>query len=387
MKDWEKLRNTRLARTILDSIHRRAGRIERPINLMEVCGTHTVAISRNGLRQAMPSNLRLLSGPGCPVCVTDQRDIDAAISLVEMPGVILATFGDMIRVPGNRDRGAGGVRPARSLGEAKAAGRDVRVVYSPLDALAIAQANPDKTVVFYAVGFETTVPMVAATIEEAAARELKNFRVYSVHKLVPPALEALLTSSEVAIDGFICPGHVSTVIGLAPYRNMAGKYRIPAVVAGFEAVDILQAVDMLLAQIEAGEARADNQYRRAVSEEGNRAAQELITKFFHPVDASWRGLGMIPNSGLALREEFGQFDAGQLEAAVEILRWRKNSPSYDISGCACGGVLKGLILPTECRLFGEACTPANPVGPCMVSTEGACAAYFKYERLEMANGR
>ncbi|MCL4515339.1 MAG: hydrogenase formation protein HypD [Firmicutes bacterium] len=391
MKEWDELRDADLARAVLGSIHRRAGKIRRPINLMEVCGTHTVAISRNGLRQVMPPNLRLLSGPGCPVCVTDQRDIDAAVCLAEIPGVILATFGDMIRVPGSNRRlpgcgAAGNPGEPGSLGEARAAGRDVRVVYSPLDALAIAEANQDKTVIFYAVGFETTAPMVAATIEEAAARGMENFRVFSVHKLVPPALESILSGGEVAIDGFICPGHVSVVIGLGAYRAVAEKYHVPAVVGGFEAVDILQTVDMLLAQVEAGEARVENQYRRVVTAEGNRSAQELVGKFFHPVDSAWRGLGVIPDSGLALREEFSQFHAERFEPAVETLRQLKNSPPSRMNGCACGDVLKGLVSPTQCRLFGATCTPVSPVGPCMVSTEGACAAYYKYER-QMAGGR
>jgi hydrogenase expression/formation protein HypD len=266
---------------------------------MEVCGTHTVAISKAGLRQVLPKEVRLISGPGCPVCVTDQADIDMAIALVREPDTILTSFGDMMRVPGSES----------TLGRERAEGRDVRIVYSPLDALTFARENPDKTIVFYAVGFETTAPMVAAAVELAVETGLDNFCVYSVHKTVPPALEALLSFADNRIDGFLLPGHVSTVIGAGAYRDVALKYRVPSVVAGFDGNDILLAVDMLLAQIEAGEAKVDIEYRRAVNWEGNKTAQEILNRFFDTCDVAWRGLGVIPSSGLMPRPEFARFDA------------------------------------------------------------------------------
>jgi hydrogenase expression/formation protein HypD len=358
-----------VAQALVARLSRRAEDLGRTVNLMEVCGTHTVAISRFGLRALLPKNVRLLSGPGCPVCVTDQSDIDLFLALARQPRVIVTTFGDMIRVPGSET----------TLAAEKAAGRDVRVVYSPLDALAVAEQNPDQLIIFYAVGFETTAPMVAATVELAAQKGLDNFTIYPVHKTVPGALEALLSAPGVRIDGFLLPGHVSTVIGARAYVQVAERFRVPSVVTGFEGNDILLAVDMLLAQLQAGEARVEVEYRRAVSWEGNRTAQALLERFFLPVDARWRGIGVIPGSGLALRPEYARFDA-RSRFDLEAIAATIPPPPPKLAACACGEVLQGIKLPTECLLFGKACTPLSPVGPCMVSSEGSCAAYYRYER-------
>lgn len=358
-----------VAQALVRRLTERAAGLGRTVNLMEVCGTHTVAISRFGLRKLLPSGVRLLSGPGCPVCVTDQADIDLFLVLARQPGVIVTTFGDMIKVPGSET----------TLAAEKAQGRDVRIVYSPLDALAVAEANPDKLVVFYAVGFETTAPMVAAALELAVERCLTNFTIYPVHKTVPKALAALLAAPGVRIDGFILPGHVSAIIGAGAYTAVAEQYHIPAVVTGFEGNDILLAVDMLLAQIAAGEAKVEVEYRRAVSWEGNRTAQEILDRFFVPSDAAWRGIGVIPGTGLSLRPEYARFDV-RTRFDTAALAAKLPPPPPKLAACACGEVLQGIKLPMECLLFGKACTPVSPVGPCMVSSEGSCAAYYRYER-------
>jgi hydrogenase expression/formation protein HypD len=365
----EALTDGGVAQVLVSRLRQRAERIGRPLNLMEVCGTHTVAISRFGLRALLPPGVRLLSGPGCPVCVTDQADIDLFLALARQPGVIVTTFGDMIRVPGSET----------TLAAEKAKGRDVRVVYSPLDALEVAAAHPEALVVFYAVGFETTTPMVAATLEMAVQRNLSNFTIFPVHKTVPGALEALLASEGVRIDGFLLPGHVSAITGAGAYQAVVEKFHVPSVIAGFEGNDILLAVDMLLAQLEAAEAKVEIEYRRAVSWEGNQTAQRLISDFFLPVDATWRGIGVIPGTGLALRPEYAGFDARN-RFDMEALRAGLPEIPAKLRACACGEVLQGIKLPTECRLFGTACTPVSPVGPCMVSGEGSCAAYYRYER-------
>jgi len=333
------------------------------VSFMEVCGTHTVAISRNGLRYAVPSNIRLLSGPGCPVCVTANSDIDRMIAITSEPGVIMATFGDMMKVPGSYS----------SLSEEKARGRDIRVVYSTLNALDIAAANPDREVVFFGVGFETTTPTVAMSILEARKRNLKNYSVLSVHKLVPPAMKALLDLGEIKLDGFICPGHVSMVIGTKPYEFIARDYGIPCVITGFEPLDVLESVLMLTEMAEAGEARVENAYKRIVSADGNPKALEIMDTVFQPGDGEWRGIGVIPGSGLDVRPEFAEFDARRKFADVAI------PPVKEHKGCQCGQVLRGVIYPYECKLFGKACVPENPVGPCMVSSEGSCAAYYRYD--------
>jgi len=329
---------------------------------MEVCGTHTVAIWRHGLRDLIPRDISLLSGPGCPVCVTPVKDVDLAIEMAQMPEVILATFGDMMRVPGTR----------KSLYEARADGADIRVVYSPTDALKTAEENPLKEVVFFATGFETTSPLIAATLFEAQRRGVGNFYIHSAHKLVPPALKALLDSGDVKVDGFILPGHVSTIIGKLPYEFIPRDYKKPSVITGFTAGEIIEGILMLLRQMASGRAEVEIQYKKAVRPDGNPKALSLIKKYFEPVTADWRGIGTIPASGLQLKEEFSRFDA--------LKKFNPKIPEpKEPKSCACGDILKGIKLPAECPLFGKACTPERPVGACMVSTEGSCAAYYKYD--------
>jgi len=334
-----------------------------PATLMEVCGTHTVAIAKYGLREALPKGVRLISGPGCPVCVTPQEQIDLFIALGNVEGVTLATFGDMVRVPGT----------TKSLEQARAEGVDVLVVYSPMDAVEAAARRPERQIVFFGIGFETTAPAVALAILEAQRRKLGNFSVLCAHKLIPPALAALL-DSEVKVDGFICPGHVSVIIGSKAYEPVAARGK-PCVVTGFEPADVLGAIRMLLAQLRDGRSEVESEYGRAVRPEGNPKAQELLARVFRPVDARWRGLGTILGSGYELTEEFADFDAAQ--------RFDIEPPeSEEPQGCRCGDVLRGAIDPPECPLFGEACVPRAPVGSCMVSTEGACQAWYRYRRAE-----
>jgi hydrogenase expression/formation protein HypD len=354
-------RDPDLARAIVADI--RAETRDRPLRLMEVCGTHTVAIFRSGLRDLLDGYVDLLSGPGCPVCVTAQADIDRALALAGIPGVTLATFGDMIRVPGTR----------RSLQQARAGGADVRVVYSASDAVRLAGALPGRKVVFLGVGFETTAPTVAASLLEARQRGLANYFVLSLHKLVPPALRALLDSGEVLLDGLLLPGHVSTIIGEGPYRFLADDYRLPAAITGFEPLDILQAILELARLASAGRPAVVNLYGRAVPPGGNQSALAAMYSVFATTRAAWRGLGTIADSGLGLRSDWADRDAAKaFPLAVQ--------PSAEPAGCACGRVLRGVARPPECRLFAVVCTPEQPVGPCMVSTEGACAAYYAYGR-------
>jgi hydrogenase expression/formation protein HypD len=351
-------RDPKLAKHLVELIAEAA---DRPMKLMEVCGTHTVAIARFGLREVMPDNITLVSGPGCPVCVTANRDIDLAIEIGRQPGVVLATFGDMMKVPGSHS----------SLAREKADGREVRIVYSPLDAVRMAFDEPDRQVVFLGVGFETTAPAIAATIKHAATQGLGNFTVLSVHKTVPRALEALVNDPEVAIEGFILPGHVSTIIGPEPYRFLASKYHVPGVATGFEPIDVLQGIWMLAKQLKEGRAEIEVAYRRGVNDLGNTTAQALIEEVFEPEDAEWRGIGVIPGTGLGIRAAFSAFDAAK-RFDVEVPEPR------EIPGCQCGDVLRGVVLPFQCRLFGKGCTPEHPIGPCMVSSEGSCAAYYRY---------
>ncbi len=350
---------------ITDTLKRLMDSIGRPVRLMEVCGTHTVAIFRQGIRDLLPEGIILLSGPGCPVCVTAVSDVDAAIAIAMQRGVILTTFGDMMRVPGSR----------KSLFNAKAEGGDVRVVYSPLDALKISEDNIGKKVVFFATGFETTSPSVAGTILEAERKGVDNFFIYSVHKTVPPALKALLDSGEVRVDGFILPGHVSTVIGSVPYGFIAADYGKPSVITGFEAADILSGIRMILEQLASGRAEVEIQYKRAVRREGNPRAVEVLNRCFEPDEAKWRGIGTIPLSGLRLREGFIHRDIRSVYA------FDFQEQEDHATACSCGEVLKGVKLPTDCKLFGKICTPDRPVGPCMVSSEGSCAAYYKYKAI------
>jgi hydrogenase expression/formation protein HypD len=329
--------------------------------IMEVCGTHTVAIAKNALRDILPPQIRLVSGPGCPVCVTDSSDIDRFLYLAAQPDVITTTFGDMIRVPGSQ----------KSLQVLRGEGADIRIVYSTLDALECARKHPDKEVVFLGVGFETTVPTVAVSIEKAKNEGIKNFSVLSMHKVVPPVLRVLAEDPELKVNAFLDPGHVCAVIGTKSLDFMAKEYRKPGVVTGFEALDILEAIVMLLRQQAEGRSEIEIQYNRAVKSEGNKAAQEYIKQIFEPVDASFRGMGIIPLGGLGIRKEYEDWDAAKKFALPEF-------ESPDLPGCRCGDVLKGRINPTECPMFARKCTPLNPVGPCMVSSEGSCAAYFRY---------
>lgn len=336
-------------------------KIGRPLNFMEVCGTHTVAIFRHGIRSLLPEGLNLLSGPGCPVCVTSIRDIDTAIAIARSSDAILTTFGDMMRVPGGR----------QSLMEVKAEGADIRIVYSPLDSLKIAKENPGKKIVFFSAGFETTAPSAAATVSEAERQGIPNFYLYSVHKVVPPALEALLLSDDVRIDGFILPGHVSTIIGTRPYKFIPEKYSIACAVTGFDANDILGGISMLLKQIIEGKASVEVEYKTVVKEEGNPRAVGFIEDVFEPSDSYWRGIGTIPGSGLKLKNKWGHRDA---EKVFSLKVPEVSEPK----GCMCGLVLRGIKMPSECPLFAKVCNPDKPVGACMVSSEGSCAAYYRY---------
>ena len=333
----------------------------RPLKLMEVCGTHTVEIFRHGIRSVLPRTVSLLSGPGCPVCVTSIRDVDAAISISKRPGTVMATFGDMMRVPGGM----------QSLMAARSEGADVRVMYSPMDALKLAQEEPQKQVVFFGTGFETTSPLIAGTVLAASRHGVKNFSIYSSHKTVPLAIEALLESPNISVDGFIMPGHVSTMIGLGPYGYIASQYRVPCVVTGFEAEEILLGIVMLLRQIAGGEAKVENAYPSVVKPEGNPRAMAILGEVFESCDAYWRGIGTLPGTGLRLREKYREFDA---EARFQPETTGVPEPEL----CSCGDILRGVKIPTECPLFGTGCTPDSPIGPCMVSSEGSCAAYFKY---------
>jgi len=350
--------NKEYAQKLLSVIHREA---DSPLYLMEVCGTHTVAIAKSGIRSLLPPTLKLISGPGCPVCVTDNVDLDMVMELSRQPNVIIATYGDMIRVPGSKS----------SLQQEKGSGADIRVVYSTLDAVELARANPNREVVFLGIGFETTIPTVAAALEMAAAEGLQNFSIFSAHKVVPPAMKVLIEDPDVRIDGFINPGHVCTILGAEPFRFIPEKYHKPCVITGFDPTDILEGILMIIRQHRTKNWAVENQYRRVVHEEGNPVARAYIDKFFEPVDAAWRGIGVIPGSGLELKGEYAAWNARQKFAL------KPGTPKQN-SACSCGEILKGIKLPYECKLFGKACTPLNPVGPCMVSSEGSCAAYYRF---------
>jgi len=330
---------------------------------MEVCGTHTMSIFRHGIRSVLPSNITLLSGPGCPVCVTSQNDIDSFVELSKEKDAIIATFGDLMRVPGSRS----------SLQKEHALGRDIRKVYSPSDAIELARENPDKKIIFPGVGFETNAPTIAMCIKMAAQNNLHNFYVWSAHKLVPPALEALMANTDVAVDGFILPGHVSAIIGVNAYRPFFERYRIPCAVTGFEPVDILKGILNLVKQIENNEPSLGNEYKRVVTSDGNEKAMEIMNDVFQVGNAYWRGLGVIENSGLEIREKYKSQNA--------VKHFNISVPEYKTkTGCICGEILTGTKIPPDCPLFKDSCTPAEPVGPCMVSTEGTCAAYYRFHR-------
>ncbi len=332
---------------------------------MEVCGGHTHTIYRHGIEHVLPENVELVHGPGCPVCVLPMGRVDDAIAIAKSPDVISASFGDMMRVPGQEG----------SLLDAKAGGADIRVVYSPLDALRIAVENPDRDVVFFAVGFETTAPATALTLLEARDQGLSNFSVFSNHVTIVPPLRAILESPDIRLDGFLGPGHVSTVVGQRPYRFVPTEYGLPLVTSGFEPLDILQSIAMLLLQRRQGRCEVENQYSRVVREEGNPRALALLAEVFElRPHFEWRGLGFIAQSGLKLRPEFAAFDA---ERRYSVPNVRVADPK----ACQCGEVLKGVIKPWECKVFGTACTPETPIGTCMVSSEGACAAYYTFGRM------
>ncbi|MBP8646068.1 MAG: hydrogenase formation protein HypD [Syntrophobacteraceae bacterium] len=360
MRYLDEYRDPDLAGSLIKALQQK-GRSMRPARLMEICGTHTVAVFRSGLRELLPSSIRLISGPGCPVCVTADEDIDRVIWLAQQPGVIITTFGDLLRVPGS----------SSSLHEQRSKGADVRMVYSTFDALEIARQYPHREVVFVGIGFETTAPTVAAAVKQADARGLNNFSVLSAHKLLPPAMKALLDTEELGLDGFLCPGHVSTVIGAGAYGEIVENYRVPCVVTGFEPLDLLQGITMLVDQLEKGEAKVLNQYRRAVTWEGNASARRLMEEIFEPCDVTWRGLGVIPSSGLALRSGWEKYDAAR-RFSMPAIRVREHP------GCRCGEVLRGRMIPPDCGLFRKVCTPESPRGPCMVSSEGTCGAYYRY---------
>ncbi len=332
----------------------------RTINIMEVCGTHTVAIFRNGIKATLPGGLKLLSGPGCPVCVTDQGYIDSVIELAQRDDVLIATYGDMVRVPGK-----GG-----SL-ETKNINNNVKVVLSSEDALQLARENPKKTVVFAAVGFETTAPSTAVAVQEAESERIDNFCVLSNHKLVVPAMRELLSGKNNNINGFLCPGHVSVIIGYGAFEQIVTDFHRPCVVAGFEPMQIIEGLAEICKQITEGKTKVKSIYRAVVTEEGNKKAQQIMSECFEASDGLWRGFGKIAKSTLKLKAKYSEFDAYRRFNIAE-------SKGYEPDGCRCGEVLSGLIEPTECALFGQSCKPQKPVGPCMVSSEGACSAYFKY---------
>jgi hydrogenase expression/formation protein HypD len=363
MRFVDEFRDAELGRTLALEI--RAARPDRHVKLMEVCGGHTHSIYKYGIDDLLPEGVELVHGPGCPVCVIPMGRVDDAIAMAHAPGVIFTCFGDMMRVPGSNG----------TLLEAKAAGADIRMVYSPLDALRIAKAEPEREVVFFAIGFETTAPSTALTLKRARAEGVTNFSCFCNHVTIVPPLRALLDSPDLRLDGFIGPGHVSTVVGARPLEFIPADYGKPVVVSGFEPVDILQSVLMLLTQLRDGRCEVENQYKRVVPWEGNLRALEVMAEVFalRP-HFEWRGLGFISHSGLKLSDAYAELDA-ELRFAVPGVR------IADPKACQCGEVLKGVIKPWECKVFGTACTPERPIGTCMVSSEGACAAYYNYGRF------
>ena len=354
------MNNRDIATRYVEEINKVAAKLG-TIRLMEVCGTHTVAIFRAGIRQLLPKNIELVSGPGCPVCVTADDYIDKAIAYSKMKDVTIATFGDMLKVPGSTS----------SLTEAQGEGADIKIIYSPLDSIEIARQNPTRKVIFLAVGFETTAPTAAATVLAAKAQGINNLFMLSAQKLVPPALRMLLSDSEVKVDGFILPGHVAVIIGSNAFSFLASDYNISGVVTGFEPLEILRSILRLLMMLDKGSAEVDNEYKSVVSDNGNVAAQKVLNQVYEPINADWRGIGTIEASGLRMREEFKEFDIEQIEPIQVESVSRKTA-------CRCGEVLRGVINPTKCPLFGKICVPTHAIGSCMVSVEGVCAAWYKY---------
>lgn len=365
MKFVDEFRDDRAARALAEAIRRK---VTRPWTLMEVCGGQTHAIVRFGLDELLPGEITLIHGPGCPVCVTPVALIDQALAIAARPGIIFCSFGDMLRVPGSSE----------DLFSVKSRGGDVRVVYSPLDALALARENPEREVVFFAVGFETTAPANALAVRQAREEALSNFSVLVSHVRVPPALEAILASPQRRVDAFLAAGHVCSIMGTEEYLPLVEKHRVPIVVTAFEPVDLLQGILMAVSQLEEGRAEVENQYSRLVKAGGNRPAQALIQEVFQVVDRTWRGIGPIPTSGFGLREAYAAFDAGR-RFQVESLGGSESAE------CQSGLVLQGLLKPQACPAFGTTCTPDRPLGATMVSSEGACAAYYRYRRFEPAH--
>ena len=352
--------NKEIAAKYVEEINRIAKDLNN-VRLMEVCGTHTVSIFRAGIRQLLPKNIELVSGPGCPVCVTADDYIDKSIAYSKKDDVIITTFGDMLKVPGSTS----------SLTEAQGEGADIRIVYSPLDSIKIAIENPTRKVIFLAVGFETTAPTAAATVLAAKAQGVNNLFMLSAQKLVPPALRMLLSDDEVKVDGFILPGHVAVIIGANAFNFLASDYNISGVVTGFEPLEILRAILRLLIEIRQENAAIENEYTSVVKSEGNVSAQKILNQVYEPVDANWGGIGLIKQSGLKLREEFSEYDIEKV-MPIEVKNTNKKT------ACRCGEVLRGIITPHKCPLFGKSCTPTHAIGPCMVSVEGVCAAWYKY---------
>ena len=354
MKYVDEYSNTQLIQKLINKIHKKCHNLPNEITLMEVCGTHTMSIFRSGLRQLLPKNIRLLSGPGCPVCVTPNQYMDKAIAYARRNDVIIATFGDMMKVPGS----------SSSLQKERTNGRNIVILYSALDALKIAKENPNKKIIFLGIGFETTAPTLASTIKIAKENNIKNFFIFSGHKLIPPAIKALIATKELHLDGFILPGHVSTIIGSMPYEFIP----IPSVITGFEPLDIVQGILMLISQTTP---KIETQYKRCVKKEGNPKALSLMKEVFKTTDSVWRGIGNIPFSGLKIREDFSGFDS---EANIEV----DVEETKEAKECICGEILQGIKTPLDCKLFRKTCTPENPLGACMVSSEGTCSAYYKY---------
>ena len=361
MNYLDDFRNRTVVLGLADRIGRLVASRKEPMTFMEVCGTHTMAIYQYGIRSLLPPEVRLISGPGCPVCVTPNGYVDRAIALSRLPGVIITTFGDMVRVPGS----------SSSLIEERAKGADVRIVYSPLDAVKLAVANPDRKVVFLGVGFETTAPVIAGSILAAEAAGTANYSVLAAHKTIPVPMQVLSSDPDLKIDGYLCPAHVSAIIGADAYGTLASEQKVPCVVTGFEPTDVMQGIEMLAHQVITGESRVEIQYRRVVSREGNSKAREVMARVLTPFDAEWRGIGVIPGSGLKINDAYAAFDAEKV-LPVEV------EPAMEHAGCLCGEILKGKVSPFDCPLFGKACSPEAPVGACMVSSEGTCAAAYKY---------
>ena len=361
MRHQNEYRDPELARAQLLAIREAAKGLDRAVSLMEVCGTHTMSVYQHGIRSLLPEQVRLVSGPGCPVCVTPVDYVDHAVALARREATIIATFGDMVRVPGS----------SSSLLHEQARGATIKIVYSALDAVTLAENNPASTVVFLGVGFETTAPTIAGAILTAANKNLHNFFVLCAHKTMPAPMAALAGDPDLQVDGYLCPAHVSAIIGAKAYQPLVDRFRVPCVITGFEPLDILQGVLMLVKQVVAGEARVENQYRRVVKAEGNQKARAILCRVFESCDARWRGIGNIPGSGLRLRDAYTRFDAARA-LPVEM------EPVVEHPGCLCGEILKGKLRPADCPLFRTTCTPEEPVGACMVSSEGACAAEYKY---------